>query len=136
MGAVRYIQWRRAVAQVAVLLLLVQTVFGAGACLAKVRALTGAPDASGFFGAICTPYVAAPAQSGENGQPSGDVPAGAAKHDCTICLSFGSVIVTVDATPPGAPEGGPVFAAPPVTIPAGIPLSGYRNRGPPSSLSI
>ena len=136
MGGVGYRRWRSAVAQVAVLLLVVQTAFGAGACLAKVRALSGGADPAGFFGAICSPFVAVPAEPGENRLPAGDAPASGAPHECPICLSFGSVVLTADATPPGTPEGGPAFAARPVPMLAGIFRNGYRNRGPPFSLSV
>lgn len=136
MGGMRHSRLRGTTALVAALLLLVQMVFGAGVCLAKVRALTGGTDAASPYGVICTLYGTPQPASGDGRQPPENAPSGAAQGDCPICLGFGSVIPATVIEIPGAPPGSVVFAPAPALFRAGISLSGYRNRGPPPSLSI
>lgn len=134
MPGTRYSRLQGIVAQATVFLLLVQVVFGVGACRQYNLADTDDIAALRQAGVICTVHGIMPAAPESSKAPAQENPSGDPQHQCPACASFvchATAILAADAALPDTPAGNTGFAVPPLPMPAGIQTADFRNRGPP-----
>jgi hypothetical protein len=122
-------RWRSAVAQAAIVLLLVQTAFGVSACRNFLTPDDGRSSFAKFGDVICAVR--------NDTEPSKGDPSKDTHHQCPVCVSLichVSAILTSEAAIPVAPSSRITVLDRALPVPASIYATGFHNRGPPVSL--
>lgn len=116
-------RWRKAIAQTAIILLLVQAAFGVSACRELLPTADGGANFAGLLCAVQNDSV-----------PDSRDPSKTTHQQCPACFSLichVSAILADVAAVPQAPGDRITVVADAHPIPASIGSSGVHNRGPP-----